>query len=309
MKLPCQMISVGTIAAALLFGGCSSTDKTDKTIVTLGKDKLGGKILEQRVPQEFRGVIEKKQWLDFVNGWVESQLLATEAEKLGALSDPRVKMRLEEAKQQILIEFLRENVIAPSITITDEDIEKYFFANQADFVRETDEIHALHIVVNNSAAADSIKRFLNADSSFNSIAKRYSLEYSITDSCDIGWFSKNDIVPEFSAQVFKAKPGEFVGPLSFGGKFHFFFIADYEAEGSVSPIEIVSEQVRRIVFQTKFNERIHAVADSLRTEATIKIDTAAIDSIVSANKIASFRKSHMQDDANSDTTTLKPSEQ
>ena len=265
------------------FSGCGSEKRKNAEQLIVAKvndEKFTIGDLRSGVPSEFSQHITIEQWLRMVSDWVDEQLLVNCAKDLGAESDADVTRKIVIAQRQIMIDYLRNSVVSPRIKITDDDVENYYLSHQGDFAREVAEVHALHILVKSKAVADSVKKFLDADSSFNDIAKRYSIECSPVDSSDLGWFVRSDILPDLVKYVFSAKPGEYAGPAKVGDDYHFFFIIEREDEGTVRSIEQVKDKIWRMLFAIKFADVFENLLDSLRTTAAIEIDSCAIATIM-----------------------------
>ena len=291
---------------ATLLVSCGQNQREKKSqVAVVGGDGLSAEDLMRKVPPEFKDFITRRQWLQLVHNWVDEKLLSSYALSHGAKDDPDVQRKLEDARRQILEQYLRDKIIAPKIEISKYEIEQYYGEHIADFIREHDEIEALHIVVQSKVLSDSVKKFLKSDSSFCWVAKKFSEEYSPQDSCYLGWFSRSDILPDLVRPVFKSKPGDTVGPIKAGGNYHFFYIISYGESGTPRSLDEVRETIRQKIFQSKFDNYMSNLLDSLRAVAKIKIDTAAIDSISLINranqKNISQSKKQIIDSINSET--------
>ena len=269
------------ILAVLVFSGCS---KSDRKVAKADSKTLTVYEFVEQVPKEYRGKISKEQWIKIAHDWVDEQLLALFAERKGADSDDEVRRRLDEARRHILIDYLRQKVLSAQIEITPEMINEYYESHKSDYIRESDEIKALYISVDNKSYADSVKKALKAGASFCEVARRFSSSYSPRDSCYIGWFTRNDLLPELVKPVFNANVGDVVGPVKAQGSYHFFMILEKKKEGTLRPLDEVRSEIRNQLFTLKLNERLTKIVDSLRTSSDIAVDTALIDSIANSFK-------------------------
>ena len=72
-----------------------------------------------------------------------------------------------------------------------------------------EEVHARHILVDNEAKAKKIIAELKKGADFAALAKQYSKDPGgAQQGGDLGFFKKDDMVPEFAAAAFALKPGE-----------------------------------------------------------------------------------------------------
>ena len=75
--------------------------------------------------------------------------------------------------------------------------------------RRSEEVHARHILVKTEAEAKSIIDQLNKGADFAALAKKYSTDPAAASGGDLGYFSRDDMVPAFSAAAFALKPGQY----------------------------------------------------------------------------------------------------
>ena len=277
-------------AVAIFLYGCHNDKKEQQDVVArVDECVMRTQDIFVRVPPEFLKNLDREQFFRIVEDWVDEKLLAEYAVDNGAENDEEIKRKLEEARNQIFVDYVRNKIISQRIKISERDVEKYYLSHQSDFIRDRAEIHALHIHTPSKVIADSIKKMLAADSSFCAVARKYSSEYYDRDSCDLGWFSKSDILPRLVRPVFSAKPGEVVGPVKIDEDYHFFKIIERGDEGTVRPLEQVKEEIYGRLFSARFNELLSNLLDSLRAAKTVVIDTFMIDSLSQGGKNV-FRK-------------------
>ena len=143
------------------------------------------------------------QLLDFV---ITSQLLLTEAKRANLADDPQVKAAVRLAQDNILEQTYMERKIAAAVT--DAAIQKRY-----DETVKTqpgkEEVHARHILVESEADAKQVITELKGGAKFEDEAKAKSKDPSAAqNSGDLGFFAKDEMVPEFSAAAFELKPGE-----------------------------------------------------------------------------------------------------
>ena len=70
------------------------------------------------------------------------------------------------------------------------------------------EVHASHILVTNEADAVAIIAELKKGGDFAALAKARSSDPGAAQGGDLGWFKKDDMLPEFAAAAFALQPGQ-----------------------------------------------------------------------------------------------------
>jgi len=145
------------------------------------------------------------QLLDYV---VTSQLLLTEAKKANLAEDPEVKSQMRFAMDNILEQTYLERKVAAGIT---DDAIKARYEETIKAAPGKEEVHARHILFENEADAKQAIVDIKGGAKFEDIAKAKSKDPSAAQNGgDLGFFSKDEMVPEFAEAAFKLKPGELI---------------------------------------------------------------------------------------------------
>ena len=159
---------------------------------------------------------------------------------------------------------------------------------------------ASHILLSfDPASPDDVKRVrelsmfifkqLQAGVAFDALAKKYSADTgSAVNGGDIGWFSKERVVPQFAAAVFNARPGSIVGPVQTQFGLHIIKVTGLDTRAVVC-----SEIVRNIRPSTETidSERRLAMAFQIKAKDS-GFDKSAAASKLQINKTGEFIK-HM----------------
>ena len=75
------------------------------------------------------------------------------------------------------------------------------------------EVHARHILVETEDEAKAIAEELKKGADFADLAKKKSKDPGASDGGDLGFFTKEQMVPEFSAVAFVLEPGKISDPV------------------------------------------------------------------------------------------------
>ena len=75
------------------------------------------------------------------------------------------------------------------------------------------EVHARHILVETEDEAKAIAEELKKGGNFAELAKKKSKDPGASDGGDLGFFTKDQMVPEFSAVAFTLEPGKISDPV------------------------------------------------------------------------------------------------
>ena len=114
------------------------------------------------------------------------------------------------------------------------------------------EYHARHILVATEPFAEKIVARLEKGEKFDELAKRESMDPSKSSGGDLGWFTPDRMVPEFSGAVIALKPGEYTHkPVQTQFGWHVIQLVD-RRELTPPPFEQVRQRLEQIVQNKKF---------------------------------------------------------
>lgn len=134
---------------------------------------------------------------------------AAEAKKLGDTAD--FKRKLANARIKLLMEALLQG--EAKAAVTDEAMKKVY-AEAIKDVGNEQEVSARHILVENEDDAKKIAADLKGGADFAAIAKERSKDPGSKDQGgDLGFFSKDQMVPEFAEAAFKLDKGQVSDPV------------------------------------------------------------------------------------------------
>jgi peptidyl-prolyl cis-trans isomerase C len=121
--------------------------------------------------------------------------------------DPEVKKRLALVQDQLIADAYIQRLLQKQVT------DQKLHARYDKFIKDAparEEVHARHILVASEDEAKAIVAELKKGADFNKLAQEKTTDPSgKTSGGDLGYFTKEDMVPEFADAAFKLKPGEF----------------------------------------------------------------------------------------------------
>ena len=161
---------------------------------------------------------------NIVRGLVSERLMLAEAERIKLDESDRVKERMEAMKRQILVqELLRER----HKDLAESNVKKRY----DELVKKADgkeEIRASHILVESEEEAEKLLDSLkDGKVDFALIAKEVSKDKgSAAAGGDLGYFTKEQMVPEFAEAAFELDKGELSDPVKSPFGWHLIKLQD-----------------------------------------------------------------------------------
>jgi peptidyl-prolyl cis-trans isomerase C len=149
---------------------------------------------------------------DYLIRFMADLILGAQAAEEAKLQDsPDFAHRLQYFRNKILLDdlMLHEGTKAD----TPEARKKLYDDTVSKLPPET-ELHARHILVDDEATAKQITERAKKGEDFVALSKEFSKDPgSAADGGDLGWFTKDKMVKEFSEAAFKLEPGQISDPV------------------------------------------------------------------------------------------------
>ncbi len=137
---------------------------------------------------------------------INTRLVQNKAEDSGLENDPEVQQQLSMAKQQIVRSIYVQRQVDKEIS--ESDLKKEY-DDKIGKSPDQQEFKAAHILVEDKAAAEAVIKKLEAGEDFAKLAAESSNDPgNKNNGGDLGWFTKDAMVPDFAEPVFKMKKGD-----------------------------------------------------------------------------------------------------
>jgi peptidyl-prolyl cis-trans isomerase C len=169
--------------------------------VALAEEELGPS-LAQMDP-----ATKKENVLSFL---IDMKIVSKEAEDKKIADRDDFKTRLAFARNRLLMDNLL--AVEGKAATTDENMKKVY-EEAAKQISGEQEVHARHILVETEDQAKKIEGELKKGADFAELAKKESKDPGASDGGDLGFFTKDQMVPEFSAAAFALEPGKISDPV------------------------------------------------------------------------------------------------
>ncbi len=195
---------------------------------------------------------------------VDYKLAGKAGRAAGLAGDDKVKAFVARAEEQAIREVYLEREI--DARINDAAVQDAYKAHLAAN-SPTEEHHARHILVETEAAAREVIALLDGGADFVELAKQRSTGPSGPKGGDLGYFTADQMVPEFSQAAAALEPGQHSAePTQTEFGWHVIKLEDRRS-GAPASLEEVEPQLREQLAR----EALETVLDGLRDGAEIEI--------------------------------------
>ena len=184
---------------------------------------------------------------------INEKVIANGAKRLKISNDPQIKKMVKMAENQIIAQaYLAKEM---EKVLTEADIRAAYDEEVKNFKPE-EEIHARHILVLTEKQAQDILIQLKAGADFGLLADQKSIDKNAPKG-DLGYFTKDMMIPEFAEAVFAMKKGQLSGPVHTAYGWHVIQVEDRRFTQPPA-FEKVKEQMQQIAVEKKIPELVAA---------------------------------------------------
>ena len=233
-----------------------------------GEDILRSEVfdLAQTLPPQFQQQLLQIYPL-LVQRLVDFKLANEAGHAAGLADDAEVKERVARLTNQVIREVWIERAVEARMT------EEALQASYADYLKENPPVkeqQARHILVETEEDARAIIGELDGGADFAELAKERSTGPSGPRGGDLGYFTDDQMVPEFSAAASALEPGEYSkDPVQTQFGWHVIKVED-RRETPAPSFEEIEAQLRNELQR----DNVESVLSELREKAEVEITPA-----------------------------------
>ena len=169
--------------------------------LALAEEDLGADM--QAVPPEAK----REHLISYVADII---MVAQAADKKNLADNPDFKRRLAFLRNKLLMGYELQQ--EAKTALTDEALHQTYDEAVKSMAGQ-EEVRARHILVQGEDEAKAILEQLKKGADFATLAKEKSKDPGAADGGDLGYFTKDQMVPEFADVAFKMYPGQLSNPV------------------------------------------------------------------------------------------------
>ncbi len=259
----------GLLTFALIFAACGEDQKSEKLVVKVNDASLTKSMLDSALSAKANTA---KLRDEFVNDWIETEILYQEAVKEGILDDKEFNSILSRSKKELAGVFLINKLLLENDqTPTDEEVEKYYNDYREDFKLQ-DDLYKLNVLHTNDYEKAVQARIRIIENGWDK-----GKDFFRTDST-LSYSSRNSFRSEISSSLFlrvidalMLKEVSVVLEIESGSYSIVQLVEKYPA-GSIAPFEIEKENAERRLTVLRKKEFVKEHIKKLVSEHNLEIE-------------------------------------
>jgi peptidyl-prolyl cis-trans isomerase C len=193
---------------------------------------------------------------------IDETLIAKAAEEQKLADAPGFDRRLAYARQKVLMEALLDKA---SKDASNEAAMKKVYDESVAQNKPVEEVSARHILVETEDKAKEVLAKLKAGTDFAELAKAESKDPGAADGGSLGYFTQDQMVPEFASVAFKLEKGALSDPVKTQFGWHIIKVED-KRNKPVPSYEQVKDQIQTFVVRRAQAELVGKLRESGKVE-------------------------------------------
>lgn len=138
------------------------------------------------------------------------------------------------------------------------------------------EYHAAHILLETPEAAQDVRKRLDAGANFGALAEERSTGPSGPNKGDLGWFTADQMVPEFGDAVKAMKKGQIAGPVQTQFGWHLIHLIDSRIKPTPK-LDAVRDQLVMQIRRDRVDAEVARLMDAAKIERKPGLDAGLIN--------------------------------
>jgi parvulin-like peptidyl-prolyl isomerase len=231
------------------------------------------RFISKSIPGAEYSFMNRKQKRKVIEQLIERELYIDVAKREGIENDPQFAIELERAKENVMLDMWMKKRL-DSIKVSDREARRYYREHDRKF-HQSALASARHILVSTKSEAKEIIRELERSSNlkrkFIELAKTRSIGPSSKNGGDLGWFRKDQMLPEFSDRAFALKKGQITHtPVQTPFGWHVIYLTDKKSEGKIEFSKVKKSIINSLKLK-KFQENLKRLSRNLKKSAKISV--------------------------------------
>ena len=259
-----KIMLIGLAVGGIPFGTTVAQEE-DKVVATVNGVPIRASEVEfaaEDLLAQIANIKPDQRYQFLVSYLIERQLLAQAAEKAKISSTEEYKKRAGFYRAKALRDAYFKTKIEP--LVTDKEAKARYEKETAN-IKPQDEVRARHILVKTEDEAKAVAAELKKGAKFEEVAKAKSAGPSAPRGGDLGYFTKDKMVPEFAKVAFDMKKGQVSAPVKTEFGWHIIKVEDRRKQ-TIQSFDAIKTRIRNVLLRQKVAE----LALTLRKKAKIE---------------------------------------
>lgn len=195
--------------------------------------------VRQSLPEQYQQLPDEILMGALTQQLADQQVLADSAVAKGLENASNVQLALKNQRRATLADAYMTDALIASIT---EEAVAAAYKERYENAEPVVEVRASHILVEEEAKAQELKKQLDEGADFAALAAEHGTDGTKTRGGDLGWFVHEQMVPEFADAAFAMEPGTISDPVKSPFGWHLINLVE-KRDRPAPPLEAVRDEL------------------------------------------------------------------
>lgn len=267
-----RTLLVVTCVIACLLVFCSGTDEQQGNVLArVNNEVLTWEELMFQVPPDLRNQMKSEGLSEFVENWINTELLYQKAIERGLDDDPEVKAIIKAGIRDAVARRLIDLQLGNKTIISPAAVDSVYASQRDSYRLAEDRFRASHIFSESGRDIDAVYKRLEKGDDFATLARDYSMDrQSAERGGDIGYFGADDIDPAFIEAARKLDVGAYSKPVKTGYGYHIIKLTDRQKAGDTLDSLEAKRNIYESLYTTRHAEAFNEMMENLKAAAKIE---------------------------------------
>src|SRR5262245_38376189 len=231
--------------------------------VALAEEEVGASLPQDATPDARRNYL--------ITHLIDMILLSRAAEEQGVSGSDDFKRRFAAMRTKLLAGLMLRQIAQKNVS---EQAMHKVYDDAVKQMGDEQEVRARHILVESEDQAKAVLADLKKGADFAEVAKQKSKDPAAADGGDLGYFTKDQMVPEFADAAFKLDKGKISDPVKTAFGWHIIKVED-KRKKPLPTYDQVKDQLATVVVQQSQAELVNKLRSQAKIERLDKSATSA----------------------------------
>jgi peptidyl-prolyl cis-trans isomerase C len=219
-------------------------------------------LAEEDVGSEMQAVSPEAKREQLISYLADIIMVTQAADKKNLADNPDFKRRLAFLRNKLLMGYELQQ--EAKTAVTDEALHQTYDEAVKSMAGQ-EEVRARHILVESEDEAKALLEQLKNGADFATLAKEKSKDPGAAEGGDLGYFTKDQMVPEFADVAFKMYPGQLSNPVKTQFGWHVIKVEDRRTK-SPPEFDKVKDQIEAFLARKAQTDFITKLRQSAKVE-------------------------------------------
>jgi hypothetical protein len=270
-----KYLSLILITGLLISCRSHPENKNEKPIARAFNNYLYPSDLAEVIPSGISSNDSAAVAKEFIEKWVRNQLILSKAEINLSDAEKDVDLQMESYRSSLLIYAYQQSYLRQKLdtVVTDKELEAYYNENRSNFILSESIFKGLFIKVPvNAPEIYKLRQWYRSDDAENiKSLEGYCFQYAVVyDDFEEGWIKLDEVLRMMPAQGGTSESALLSRKyLEMRDNEHYYFLNAKEiaAEGTVSPFELVKDDIHYIILNKRKIMLINELELNIYTDA------------------------------------------